>query len=168
MCRRAHFAVSDRTTVPTSIKEHQNESKWRSWKTLIVGNVSELQEEARSEVVVGEVGTVTFEFLAAMSFGIHVAKHWISFESITKCSIANEIVKWTNLKDCLLLSKGLSIEPYCFIPPPHFFVPLPHTLLKHFDLGPVFCTVRDKATPMALQRWHILLSSHLSGVDYAI
>jgi hypothetical protein len=39
----------------------------------MIGNVPGLPEVARSEVVVGEVGTVTFEFLAAAPFTIHVA-----------------------------------------------------------------------------------------------
>jgi hypothetical protein len=58
---------------PTSIKEHQNEWKWRNWKALMIGNVLELQEATRREVVAGEVGSVTFEFLAAVPFAIHVA-----------------------------------------------------------------------------------------------
>jgi hypothetical protein len=40
----------------------------------MVENVPELQEATRSEVVVGEVGTAEFEFLAAAPFAIHVAK----------------------------------------------------------------------------------------------
>jgi hypothetical protein len=75
----------------------------------------------RREVVVGEVGTMTPAFLVAVTFAIHVAMQWISFESIAKCSIANEIVKLTNLKDNLLLSEDLSID---FVPLPHCFVPL--------------------------------------------
>jgi hypothetical protein len=39
----------------------------------MVENVPELQEVTRSEVVVGEDGTTTFESLAATSFAIHVA-----------------------------------------------------------------------------------------------
>jgi hypothetical protein len=39
----------------------------------MIVNVPELQEMTRSEVVVGEVGTTTFEFLAVMLFTIHVA-----------------------------------------------------------------------------------------------
>jgi hypothetical protein len=64
----------------------------------------------------------------------------------------NKIVKSTNLKDNLLLSECLSIEviplPHCivllhlniaplpllFVPPPYFFIPLPQSLLKHFNL----------------------------------
>jgi hypothetical protein len=42
----------------------------------------------------------------------------------------------------LLLSEGLSIEvvplPLDFIPLLHFLIPLPQTLVKHFDLKPVF------------------------------
>jgi hypothetical protein len=40
---------------------------------LMIVNVPELQEVARKEVAVGEVGTATPEFLAAASFAIHVA-----------------------------------------------------------------------------------------------
>jgi hypothetical protein len=85
----------------------------------------------------------------------------ISFESIAKCSIANEIVKSTNVKDNLMLSKGLSVEviplPHCFILLPldfipllHFFIKLPQTLLKPFNLELVFRAARDKATPPVL------------------
>jgi hypothetical protein len=37
------------------------------------GNIPELVEAARREVVVGEVGTAAPEFLAAAPFAIHVA-----------------------------------------------------------------------------------------------
>jgi hypothetical protein len=40
---------------------------------LMKGNVPEVQEATRSEVVVGEVATTTFEFLVAVPFAIHVA-----------------------------------------------------------------------------------------------
>jgi hypothetical protein len=40
---------------------------------LMIGNVSELQEAAQREVVVGEVVTVAPEFLVAAPFAIHVA-----------------------------------------------------------------------------------------------
>jgi hypothetical protein len=73
--------------------------------------------------------TAASELLVVVPFVIHVAIQWISFESIAKWSIANEIVKSTNLKDRLLLSEGLSIEviplPHCFVSPPHFFISLP-------------------------------------------
>jgi hypothetical protein len=39
----------------------------------MIGNVPKLQEATQSKVVVGEVGTVAFEFLAAVLFAIHVA-----------------------------------------------------------------------------------------------
>jgi hypothetical protein len=39
----------------------------------MIGNVPELQEATRSEVVVGEVRTVATEFLVAATFAIHVA-----------------------------------------------------------------------------------------------
>jgi hypothetical protein len=39
----------------------------------MIGNVSELEEATRSEVVVGELGIVAPEFFAAASFAIHVA-----------------------------------------------------------------------------------------------
>jgi hypothetical protein len=41
----------------------------------MIGNVPELQEGTLSEVVAWEVGTMTFEFLAAAPFAIHVAMH---------------------------------------------------------------------------------------------
>jgi hypothetical protein len=39
----------------------------------MIGNVPELQEVTRSEVVVGEVGTMAPEILVAAPFAIHVA-----------------------------------------------------------------------------------------------
>jgi hypothetical protein len=39
----------------------------------MIGNVPRLQEVTRSEVVVGEVRTAAFEFLAATPFAIHFA-----------------------------------------------------------------------------------------------
>jgi hypothetical protein len=38
----------------------------------MIGNVPELQEATLSEVMVGEVGTATPEFPAAVPFAIHV------------------------------------------------------------------------------------------------
>jgi hypothetical protein len=38
----------------------------------MIGNVPELVEAARREIVVGEVATAATEFLATMSFAIHV------------------------------------------------------------------------------------------------
>jgi hypothetical protein len=40
----------------------------------MIENVSKLQETTQSEVVVGEVGTATFEFIAAAPFAIYVTK----------------------------------------------------------------------------------------------
>jgi hypothetical protein len=53
---------------PASIKEHENEGTER----LRIGNTLKLQEASRSEVMVGEVGTMAHEFLAATPFAIHV------------------------------------------------------------------------------------------------
>jgi hypothetical protein len=39
----------------------------------MIGNILEVQEATRSEVVVGEVATTTFEFLVAVPFAIHVS-----------------------------------------------------------------------------------------------
>jgi hypothetical protein len=39
----------------------------------MIGNIPELQEVTRREVVVGEVGTMTPAFLVAVTFAIHVA-----------------------------------------------------------------------------------------------
>jgi hypothetical protein len=92
-------------------------------------------------------------------------------------SIANEIVKLTNLKDKLLLGEGLGVVvfplshcftlcPLEFVPLPLLFIPLPQSLLELFDLQ----LARDEATPhtCALRRCHSLLSSHMPGVDYDI
>jgi hypothetical protein len=128
-----------------SIKEQHE--KWRNWKTLMIGNIPKLQEATWSEVVVGEVGTAAPEFLAAMPFAIHVVIQWTCFENIAKRSIANGIVKSTNLKDRLLLSEDRCIE---IISLPHCFVLLPKSLLKLSDLLPVFRAVRDEPTPPVL------------------
>jgi hypothetical protein len=42
-------------------------------ESLMIGNVPELVEAAQREVVVGEVGTATPEFLAVAPFAVHVA-----------------------------------------------------------------------------------------------
>jgi hypothetical protein len=51
-----------------NMKMNENEGTER----LMIENIPELQEAARREVVVGEVGTVAPEFLAATPFAIHV------------------------------------------------------------------------------------------------
>jgi hypothetical protein len=40
---------------------------------LMIGNITELQEVIQTKVVVGELGTATPKFLAAVPFPIHVA-----------------------------------------------------------------------------------------------
>jgi hypothetical protein len=52
-----------------NMKMNENEET----KRLMIGNIPELQEAARREVVVGEVGTAAPEFLAVAPFAIHVA-----------------------------------------------------------------------------------------------
>jgi hypothetical protein len=69
------------------------------------------------------------------------------------------------MKDNLMLREDLSVEviplPHCivllsldfvllpllFVPPPHFFIQLSQSLLKHFDLLSFFRAARDEATP---------------------
>jgi hypothetical protein len=136
-------------------EQYKNEGTERQ----MIGNVPELQEAARREVVVREVGTAAHEFLATAPFAIHVVMHLISFKTIAKCSIENKIVKSTNLKDNLLLSEDLSVEvgplphyivllPLDFIPLPHFFIVLPQSLLKNFDFLSFFRAARDETTPL--------------------
>ncbi len=48
-------------------------NKNKGTKRLIIENVPDPQEAAQREVVVGEVGTVAFEVLAAAPFAIHIA-----------------------------------------------------------------------------------------------
>jgi hypothetical protein len=92
-------------------------------------------------------------------------------------SIANEIVKLTNLKDTLLLGEGLGVvviplshcfilRPLEFVLLPLLFILLPQSLLELFVLR----LVRDEATPRtcALRRYRSFLSSHMPCVDYAI
>jgi hypothetical protein len=75
-CRRARSAASDRSRVyeyAASIKEQYEMNKNEETESLMIGNILELVEATRREVVVGEVATATTEFLAAASFAIHVA-----------------------------------------------------------------------------------------------
>jgi hypothetical protein len=53
----------------TSKKMNTNEET----ESLMIGNIPELVEAARREVVVGEVATAATEFLAAAPFAMHVA-----------------------------------------------------------------------------------------------
>jgi hypothetical protein len=55
------------------LKNSNKMNKNEETESLIIGNVPELVEAARREVVVGEVTTTATEFLAAALFVIHVA-----------------------------------------------------------------------------------------------
>jgi hypothetical protein len=55
------------------LKNNMKMNKNEETESLMIGNVSELVEVARREVMVGEVGTAAPEFLAATPFAIHVA-----------------------------------------------------------------------------------------------
>jgi hypothetical protein len=55
------------------LKNSKKMNKNEETESLMIGNVPELVEAARRKVVVGEVATVTIEFLAAAPFAIHVA-----------------------------------------------------------------------------------------------
>jgi hypothetical protein len=55
------------------LKNKNKMNKNEEIKSLMIENVSELVEATRREVVVGEVPTVTTEFLAGAPFAIHVA-----------------------------------------------------------------------------------------------
>jgi hypothetical protein len=54
------------------LKNNMKMNKNEETESLMIGNVSELVEVARTEVVVGEVGTAALEFLTAAPFAIHV------------------------------------------------------------------------------------------------
>jgi hypothetical protein len=55
------------------LKNNMKINKNKETGSLMRGNVPELVEAARREVVVGEVGTAAPEFLTAAPFAIHVA-----------------------------------------------------------------------------------------------
>jgi hypothetical protein len=55
------------------LKNNKKMNKNEEIESLMIGNVLELIEVVRREVVVGEVATTTTEFLAIASFAIHVA-----------------------------------------------------------------------------------------------
>jgi hypothetical protein len=55
------------------LKNNKKMNKNEETKSLMIENVPELVEVARREVVMGEVATVTTEFLAAAPFAIHIA-----------------------------------------------------------------------------------------------
>jgi hypothetical protein len=55
------------------LKNSKKMNKNEETKCLMIGNVTELVEAARKEVVVGEVATAITGFLAVAPFSIHVA-----------------------------------------------------------------------------------------------
>jgi hypothetical protein len=55
------------------LKNNMKMNKNEGMERLMIENVPELQEAARRDVVVGEVGTATPEFLATVPFTIHIA-----------------------------------------------------------------------------------------------
>jgi hypothetical protein len=55
------------------LKNSKKMNKNKETESLMIGNIPELVEAARREVVVGEVATAATEFLAAVPFAIHVA-----------------------------------------------------------------------------------------------
>jgi hypothetical protein len=61
------------TNMLHQLKNSKKMNKNKETKSLMIGNVPELVEVARREVMVGVVATATTEFLAAAPFAIHVA-----------------------------------------------------------------------------------------------
>jgi hypothetical protein len=59
--------------MPHQLRNNKKMNKNEETESLMIGNVLELVEAARREVVVGEVATAATEFLAAAPFAIHVA-----------------------------------------------------------------------------------------------
>jgi hypothetical protein len=55
------------------LKNSKKMNKNEATESLMIGNVLELVEAVRREVVVGEVATVATEFRTAAPFAIHVA-----------------------------------------------------------------------------------------------
>jgi hypothetical protein len=55
------------------LKNSKKMNKNEETESLMIGNVSELVEAARREVVVGEVATAATKFLVVAPFAIHVA-----------------------------------------------------------------------------------------------
>jgi hypothetical protein len=71
------------------LKNSKKMNKNEETESLMIGNVPELVEAARREVVVGEVAVATTEFCCTICYTCCNA---ISFEGIDMHSIANEIV----------------------------------------------------------------------------
>jgi hypothetical protein len=55
------------------LKNSKKMNKNKETKSLMIGNITELVEAARREVVVGEIATAETEFLAVVPLAIHVA-----------------------------------------------------------------------------------------------
>jgi hypothetical protein len=55
------------------LKNNKKMNKNKETKSLMIGNITELVEAARREVVVGEIATAATEFLAVVPFAVHVA-----------------------------------------------------------------------------------------------
>ncbi len=78
------------------LKNNMKMNKNEGIERLMIENVPELQEAARREVVVGEVGIAAPEFLCAAPFAIHVVMQRMSTKIMPKCSIScNEITQLT-------------------------------------------------------------------------
>jgi hypothetical protein len=60
------------TNMLHQLKNSKKMNKNEETESLMIGNVPELVEVVRREVVVGEVATAATEFLAAAPFAIHV------------------------------------------------------------------------------------------------
>jgi hypothetical protein len=61
------------TSMLHPLKNSKKMNKNEETESLMIGNVSELVEAARREVVVGEVATAATKFLVVAPFAIHVA-----------------------------------------------------------------------------------------------
>jgi hypothetical protein len=55
------------------LKNNKKMNKNEETESLMIGNITNLVEAARREVVVEEVATVATEFLVVVPFAIHVA-----------------------------------------------------------------------------------------------
>jgi hypothetical protein len=55
------------------LKNSKKMNKNEETKSLMIGNIPELVEAARREVVVGEVATTVTKFLVVVTFAIHIA-----------------------------------------------------------------------------------------------
>jgi hypothetical protein len=67
--------------------------KARTWKNQMIWIVHEFKEANQWEVVVVEVGTAACQIFVVALFARHVVIQWISFKSIAKYLIVNEITQ---------------------------------------------------------------------------